>query len=314
MMIVEPADRVEIVLTRPCPSCRVHAPIRTGCIHSGVRAEDCSFEDLQRRWYGFFRDKLFFTYCRCSNCGLLYAPVYFSREQLDRLYESMPANMAEVSHKALDRTQRGYFEHLRSRCTLSGEFLEIGPDVGTFAQYCVEAGNFAKAWMFEPNVDAHAEIARRLSKVPTRISTSLLDLSEIPDGVITVAAMIHVLDHLTDPVDFLKRLIPKLAPNATLMMVTHDERSTLAKLLGKRWPAYCLQHPHLFNPESMLTTLRRAGFRDSETVPSTNYFPINFLAKQALLAVGIDAGDRFSTLPKFELALKLGNIITIARV
>lgn len=299
-------------LHRTCPNCGGSDLSAPGEVHSDARAEDVSFEALQKRWYGFFKDKSFFTYCRCSSCGMLYSPTYFSDEQLNRLYASMPANMAEVAHQALDRTQRGYFEHLRARSALSGQFLEIGPDVGVFAQYCVNAGNFQKAWMFEPNVDAHDEMRRRLAGVETQISTSLLDLSAVPDGGITVAAMIHVLDHLTEPVAFLKQLLPKLAPKGKVLIVTHNERSLMARMLGKRWPAYCLQHPHLFNPDTIRTMLLNAGFKSVETARSTNYFPVPFLLKQAMLAAGIDAGDRFSGVPKLEVPLKLGNIITVA--
>lgn len=301
-------------LNRACPSCGADAPSTTGAVASTVRAEDRSFEDLQKLWYGFFKDKSFFTYCRCSSCGMLYSPTYLSEQQLDRLYASMPANMAEVAHQALDRTQRGYFEHLRSRCRMQGQFLEIGPDVGVFAEYCVQAGRFDKAWMFEPNLDAHAELRRRLSSVETQISTSLLDLSAVPDQSITVAAMIHVLDHLTDPVQFLKELLPKMSQTGTVLIVTHNERSVLARTLRKRWPAYCLQHPHLFNPSTIRSMLLGAGFKAVETERSTNFFPLSFLAKQALLAAGVDGGDRLSFLPKFELPLKLGNIITVAKL
>lgn len=312
MVTMEQLEPATGFLQRSCPNCGSDSPNLAQSVYADVRAERSSFETLQQRWYGFFKDKSFFTYSRCSSCGMLYSPTYFSEDQLNRLYASMPANMAEVAHKALDRTQRGYFEHLQSRCELSGQLLEIGPDVGVFAQYCVEAGNFEKAWMFEPNVDAHNELRQRLGSVPTEISTALFDFSAVPDRSITVAAMIHVLDHLIEPVAFLEAMLPKLAPGASLLIVTHDEGSMLARVLGKRWPAYCLQHPHLFNPASIRTMLLGAGFRTVETVRSTNYFPVRFLAKQALLAAGIDVGNLLSFLPKYEVPLKLGNIITLA--
>lgn len=299
-------------LHRACPTCGASKQQARSSVRSKVRAEDCSFENLQKRWYGFFKDKSFFTYVRCSSCGILYSPVYFSQMQLEELYASMPANMAEVAHQSLERTQRGYFEHLRARCVLSGQFMEIGPDIGTFARYCIDSGTFEKAWMFEPNVAAHAELHRNLAGVASDISTSLVDLSGVPDESVTVAAMIHVLDHLIEPRAFLRDLLPKLAPSASVLIVTHDERSALARLLGWRWPAYCLQHPHLFNPASIRHMLLDAGFRSVETQKSTNYFPAPFLLKQALLAAGVDAGARFRNLPNAQIPLKLGNIITIA--
>lgn len=242
---------------------------------------------------------------------MLYAPTYFTYEQLERLYASMPANMSEVSSDALSRTQFGYFRELRKVATLEGQFLEIGADIGLFVRNCVENGNFEHYWMFEPNADAHDALRRVLDGVAYDISTELLDLSNVPDGQVTVAAMIHVLDHILDPVEFLRGLKAKLRPGSILLIVTHDERSKLAKVLRNRWPAYCLQHPHLFNFDSMRTLLSAAGFDTVKIVPSTNYFPITFLMQHAFFALGI--GQRkLPALPKVQLPLRLGNFITFA--
>jgi hypothetical protein len=165
--------------------------------------------------------------------------------------------------------------------------------------------------MFEPNVDAHDALRKALDGTRLDISTELLDLSNVPDGQVTVAAMIHVLDHILDPIEFLRRLKTKLRPGATLLIVTHDERSTLAKVLHKRWPAYCLQHPHLFNSDSMRALLAAAGFDTVKIVKSTNYFPVTFLAKHAIFALGMGKPN-LPLLPRLQLPLRLGNFITFA--
>ena len=46
----------------------------------------------------------------------------------------------------------------------------------------------------------------------------------------------------------------KLKKGGFIYGVVHDEKSVMAKILGNRWPAYRLQHPHLFNP----TTINKA--------------------------------------------------------
>lgn len=242
---------------------------------------------------------------------MLYSPEYFSDGQLDILYGSMPANMAEVEPGSLERTQYGYFKALPKMRSGGGDLLEIGPDIGIFSEYCVQAGSFPRAWMFEPNVRAHDELRRRLSKTDVQISTSLTDLSRVPDGTVALAAMIHVLDHLVDPVPFLRELRTKMRADGIVILVTHNERSVLARLLGPRWPAYCLQHPHLFNPRSMRAMLAKGGFSLQKTVRSVNYFPLPFLAKQLLLAAKLNVPQ--PPLPGLELPLKLGNFITLAR-
>ena len=243
---------------------------------------------------------------------MLYSPQYFSEAQLARLYASMPPNMVEVSDAALERTQFGYFREFRKIARLEGQFLEIGPDVGMFAEACARFGRFTKYWMFEPNADAHAELRRRLADVDLYISTRLLDLSDVPDDSIDAAAMIHVLDHIADPVGFLSELRPKLKREATLLIVTHDESSLLARLTRRRFPAYCLQHPHLFNPRSMRALLAKAGYGVAYTKRSVNEFPVTFLITHAVFALGLGR----IKLPKLlwlRLPLRLGNFITLAK-
>ncbi len=297
---------------RTCPSCRANASASNAAVASAPPAEAQPFEDLQQQWYGFFKKSTFFTYNRCAACGMLYSPQYFTEPQLARLYASMPPNMVEVSDGALERTQLGYFRELQKFSKLEGEFLEIGPDVGMFAEACVRYGHFTKFWMFEPNVDAHAELRRRIGDNELYVSTHLLDLSDVPDNSIDAVAMIHVLDHILDPVGFLSELRPKLKRDATMLIVTHDESSLLARLLKSRFPAYCLQHPHLFNPKSMRSLLGQAGYGVAETKRSVNQFPVTFLIKHAVFALGLGKIN----LPKLlwlRLPLRLGNFITIAR-
>ena len=230
---------------RTCPSCTAAPSASQVAVASDPAAEAQPFEDLQQQWYGFFKKNSFFTYNRCSSCGMLYSPQYFTEPQLAQLYASMPPNMVEVSDGALERTQLGYFRELQRYSKLEGQFLEIGPDVGMFAEACVRFGHFTKFWMFEPNADAHAELRRRVGTADLYISTELLDLSDVPDGSIDAVAMIHVLDHILDPVGFLSELRPKLKREATLLIVTHDESSLLARVSRSRFPAYCLQRPSL---------------------------------------------------------------------
>ena len=297
-------------LRRSCPGCSQNVA-STGTVQSARHAESLSFEALQQQWYGFFKDKVFFSYNRCATCGLVYAPSYFTEPQLSELYASMPANMAEVEPGSLHATQRGYFDAIRDVLPSGGDFLEVGPDVGLFAEHCVSTGKFARAWMFEPNVRSHEEMRQRLSGVDVRISTSLTDLSQVPNGSISFAAMIHVLDHLIDPTGYLRDLLPKLRADAILLVVTHNERSLLARALGPRWPAYCLQHPQLFKPKSMREIMRASGFEVSKTIRSVNHFKLPYLIRHLLLAAKLDFIK--VPAPAIDVPLRLGNFITLAR-
>jgi SAM-dependent methyltransferase len=270
-----------------------------------------SIQDLHPYWETFAAEKVFFSYARCSDCDLLFAPSFFSNEQLSELYAAMPANMAVVTSDAIDATQRSYFDAIAETAQLSGDYLEIGPDVGHVARHAAREGDFDKFWLFEPNKGVHQALADSTGGRPHHISTDMTDLSAVPDRSVGVAVMVHVLDHLLDPVDLVQQIRAKLRPDGVLAIVTHNEASVLRRIMGHRWPPFCLQHPELYSPESITRLLRASGYNRVEVRRAKSYFPMSFMAQQAAGVVGLKL-DRVP-LPNAVLGLRLGNILTLAR-
>jgi hypothetical protein len=297
-------------LSRACPVCG-GKPAAQAAIHSEVMAESLGFDALVPYWNGFFKDKVFFSYEKCGGCGLLYAPTFFNGAQLERLYGQMPPNMEEVPLEALRRTQRGYFEALKSCSDLDGGFIEVGPDIGLFTENCVREGQYNEYWLFEPNRDVLPALSKIVENRKFHIIHDMFGFSHVPDHAASAAVMIHVLDHLLDPVATLRELRQKLKPGAKLLLVTHDESSLLRRFVGWRWPAFCLQHPQIYNPESMRALLEAAGFDVLQQSKTFNYFQVGLLLKHLLWAFGM----KVQSVPSFgrlTLGLKLGNMLTIA--
>lgn len=296
-------------LHRSCPACDTDSPAPE--VHSDPRAEALSPDDLRPYWSGLFKQKVFFSYHRCAACGLLFAPAYFTPEQLAALYVGMAPNMDVVPAASLEATQRGYWNTARRAAPPGGGFLEIGPDIGYIVRHAVADDRFDRYWLFEPNQAVHAQLAAAAGGKPHSISVEMEDLSIVPDGSVGLAVMVHVLDHLLDPRAMLERIRAKLKPGGVLVIVTHNEASLLRKIMSTRWPPFCLQHPELYNPASMTGLVRRAGYGTVEVRRSTNYFPVSFMIRQAGYTAGIDL--KRLPLPDTALGLKLGNMITLAR-
>lgn len=299
-------------LHRNCPCCG--SASRRGEVHCRNRAEDMTLDALRPYWAGFHTERRFFSYHRCGDCGLLFAPVFFTDVQLQELYSQLAPNMEEeAGGDAITATQRGYFdEAVRQGAPLSGSYIEIGPDVGHVTRIAAERGTFDSFWLFEPNSAVHGALAEATLGRPHTISTDMTDLSAVPDGSVGLAVMIHVLDHLLDPVSMLDQIRRKLRPGGALVAVTHNEKSALRHVMGVRWPPYCLQHPEIYNPRSIVHLLRRAGYDAVTVTRSKNYFPLDFIAKQAVWTFGIRL-ERVP-LPRFALGLRLGNMLTTARI
>ncbi len=306
--LIRPLNRPALA-DRACPLCGgTHA---TPEVSSRARAEHRSLAELQPYWFGIDKERHFFTYHRCADCGLLYNHAFFDDAQLGDLYAAMPPNMDQVSDEAIVATQHGYFEEIATRAPLEGDYLEIGPDVGHLVSAAVRTGRFDHYWLFEPNRAVHDRLCAATDGRPTTISTDMRDLSPVPDGSVGLAVMVHVLDHLIDPAPMLSEIRRKLRPGGVLAIVTHDEGSALRRVLGPRWPAFCLQHPELYNPATIRRLLEGAGYTPIEVTRSANHFPIDFLARQAAQAIGVRALGNLP-LPKRAVKLRLGNMLTFA--
>jgi len=296
-------------LRRDCPLCGASAAHAE--MHSAPRAESKTFEALRPFWSGLFREKVFFSYHRCADCGLLYNPVYFQEHQLASLYADMAPNMDLVSDDAIAATQEGYFHRAMAAGAEAGGYLEIGPDVGHIVGHAARSGRFDRFWLFEPNLAVHDALRVAAQGKPATVLADMTDLSPVPDHSVGLAVMVHVLDHILDPVAMLRQVLAKLRPGGTLMIVTHDEHSWLRKVTGVRWPPFCLQHPELYNPAIMRKLLGHCGYHDVEVERSRNVFPLDFLGKQAAWAVGLRV--KRMPLPSLPIGVRLGNILTLAK-
>lgn len=295
-------------LERACPCCGANDAKPE--MRSTPRGEDLDLAGLDAFWSGLDKQRVFFTYARCGGCGLLYCPRYFSNGQLAQLYANLAPNMDVVPSAAITATQLGYWRTVADAAG-PGDYLEVGPDIGHIVAPARASGRFGHFWLYEPNLAVHGPLAAATGGAPATIRATLDDFSEIPAGSVSLAVMIHVLDHIVDPLGTLRQIRATLKPGGQLLIVTHNERSLLRTIMGRTFPPFCLQHPELYNPASITTLLERAGFAGVDVRRSVNHFPVRFLAQQAGQAAGLKL-DRLP-LPNLTLGLKLGNILTIAR-
>lgn len=297
-------------LYRPCPICQQNTSYQIE-VSSKSRAEEKEYEALIPYWNGFFKEKIFFSYARCTNCDLLFTPIFFRIDQLEKLYAQMPPNMDLVPITALIRTQRGYFEELKKFGPFKNGYIEIGPDIGIFAENCSRECDFDEFWLCEPNSSVAGALANAIGTKKHIIIEDMFGFTQIPNRSAEAAVMIQVLDHLLDPVRTLSELKTKLLPNAKLLLVTHNEKSILRRVVGWKWPAFCLQHPQIYNPNSIQKLLKAAGYKVDSIKRTKNYFEFSFLLKHLLWAFGF----KIKSVPRilnFTVGLRLGNIITIA--
>jgi 2-polyprenyl-3-methyl-5-hydroxy-6-metoxy-1,4-benzoquinol methylase len=294
-----------------CPCCFAPLTRATPAVASDPPGESLPPERHGAFMSGYGARRVFFTYHRCAACGALYCPVFYTLEQLEKLYGCQVENMAEVPLAARQRTQDGYADLLMKHCRRGGSFLEIGADIGLFAARCAKLGSFEHMWLFEPNRNVHAELDARLGNQPHSVHVEMWPTDAVTPGSVSTAALIHVLDHLIDPAAFLGLLRDKLEDGGIALLVTHNIDSLLAHALGRRFPPFALQHPQLYSPSSITQLLSGAGFTIIEIRAVINHFPLMHLVHAGLSILGLP-----TPIPNVHgplIPVKLGNMAVLAR-
>jgi len=306
-------DPLSIYLKRPgCPSCYTSTNAAKLEVQSQPSAEKLPLDQQGQFLSGYTNHRVFFSYYRCPTCQLLYCPTYFTQDQLDNLYNSQSENMAEAPLSARDQTQKAYFKLLKQYPVPQGDYLEIGPDIGLFAKFFTNNDQINQLFLYEPNGEVHETLKKNVHQKKYSILTKNYSFSDLATNQLSIAVIIHALDHVLNPRQLLQELYQNLKPGGIIFIVTHDESSLLAKLLKKKWPPYTLQHPQLFSPATIQNILRVEGFQVLTTTKTANYFPLTHFIKGGLTALGLNKIP-LPDFKRFIIPIKLGNIATIAQ-
>lgn len=213
---------------------------------------------------------------------------------LNELYETMPPNMEEaVDENDQFRNQYNYACHvtdeLRNNCQIRLDqirLLEIGADRGLLAKaLCESAGHkLRKTVAIEPNQIVWKALISALDKSSQESKTySCLEEmhSDQPNtlGKFEIIAAVHVIDHTYDPTTTIQELMPHLSEHGIIYFVVHNPNSTVARILGAKWPAFCAQHPQLFTPLGMRRLAEKLGLRVIRQGRTWNRFSLAMLTE-----------------------------------
>jgi hypothetical protein len=298
-------------ITRDCPNCGHSRNNFLRKVESSRPLEKMNWDEAKKYFVGFRFKQPFFTYIECASCNLLYCPTYFNQSQLNELYGSMPDNLAGESEEIIGKTQRKYIDYLSSKCK-GLTLLEIGADIGLVTKEFIRRFDTHKVIAIEPNKDVHQRFKDNLKskdKIDAQIYT---DINEITTAIDTdVVIGIHVFDHLIEPNQYLKTLNELMRADGNILIIVHDEKSLLSKILQSKWPPFCPQHPHLFNSKTLSKILIDLGFSEIKSYKTTNWFSIGHVVKLMGTIFGIKL--ELSVLDRIQLPLKLGNMAVTAK-
>ncbi len=218
----------------------------------------------------------------CPGCDLLYAPHVPSSSFLADAYaeteydSDVEARYAAASYaESLGR----FLERLPDRDSA----LEIGAGNGSFLEHLRQMG-FANVTGIEPSRKAANAAAPEL-RPSIRIES--FDPTKLPRAHFSLVVANQTLEHVEDPYRLLAAIRALLKPGGAVMIVSHDYRHWLMRLLGARSPIIDIEHLQVFSRGSLARALARAGFAVPAVESFKNRYPLHYWVRLLPLPRGI---------------------------
>ena len=254
-----------------------------------------------------------FRVVECSSCGLIYSNPIIPAEVIEGFYRDTPFIGEAPLDDNMVRDYRGHLESILSLLPGRRNLLEIGCANGVFLKAALELG-FDDVRGVEPGQEA---VRQAPPEIRPRIVNSLFTADLFEPRSFDVICCFQILDHFLDPVALLRDVHTLLRDDGVVLLVNHNIRSWLPRLLGRRCPMYDIEHIYLWDPATMARVLDKTGFdlirvKNVATSYSLTHvlrmFPLPWPIKRPILDVleHHDVGN-------FRVRASAGNMLTVGR-
>lgn len=191
---------------------------------------------------------------RCERCGLVYSG---SGLETDTSFYDYYAKRTDLPEETLylplttDRL-RAVLDDLRKRAP-GARLLDVGCGEGQLLRAATRAGWDAKGLDLSPSAVA---ICQRFG-----LDAETIDFFDdaLPLAGYDAITMIEFLEHISDPVRFLRRAAALLAPGGVVYLTTPNFASFGRRVLGPGWPMLSPAHLLYLTPQTIRRVAGEAG-------------------------------------------------------
>jgi len=227
-----------------------------------------------------FFDKSGHPVYRCRECGLRFIHPQPDDSVLQEIYgadyflgEKNEESEIRVSNLK-GATASCYLDRLKEYAgSNAGRLLEIGCGGGDLLAEARSRG-------FEVNgVEISPSAATRANKLLGEESVLIgtIETVSLPEGSFDIIISADSIEHVRDPVRFLHRVWRLLKPAGVVFIVTPSLDSWSARLMGRHWMEYKIEHLYYFGKESMKRALRRTGFENISIEPNFKVLTLRYV-------------------------------------
>jgi SAM-dependent methyltransferase len=294
-----------MAVERSCPVCGTSsqdAPVFLAESIDPSRMSDYSFSS--RKVPEFMSHRL----VRCPACDLVYVPTPPAQDALAVAYHEAAYDSAKEAEDAA-RSYTVAIEPILRKLPHRRAALEIGTGTGVFLEQLTQAG-------FEQVVGVEPSVAAIRAAPPNRrawIREGIFVEEDFEPESFDLVCCFMTMEHVVEPGQFAASALRLLRPGGAFVIVTHDYRSLVNRVLGRRSPIIDIEHMQLFGRKSLLELYRRAGYADVSVRAFSNRYALEYWLRLAPLPAVAKraAGAIFQRtgLAQVKLGVNVGNSI-----
>jgi SAM-dependent methyltransferase len=257
-----------MTISRCCPVCSSPSTQATLFLAENIdAAKVSSFSFASRKEPEYMCHRM----VRCRLCDLVYADAPPQIAYLAEAYHSASYDSAEEANDAAQAYALAIEPALRCLKRRDAA-LEIGAGTGVFLEHLKLAG-FVRVVGVEPS---SAAIAAAQEESRAWIHEGMFNESDFQPESFDLICCFMTMEHVYDPRELSEAAIRLLRPGGMFVTVTHNYRSLVNRLLGKRSPIIDIEHLQIFSRRSIREMFVRAGFKGVTVHNFANRYSIRY--------------------------------------
>lgn len=219
---------------------------------------------------------------RCLDCGASYLYPRLTEEAMRAVYrepsyfEGGESGYADTSYVEQETSLRATFQcllrNLAKRGATGGDLLEVGCGYGYLLDEARALFQRRVGTEFSPQA---AELARK-----TGAEVFVGGVEQLPpEAQFDCVLATQVIEHVYDPLSFVRNLARHVKPGGHVVLATPDIRGALRKVMGRRWPSFKVpEHVIYFDFASLESLMRTVGMEKIKRMPYPHAFPLGLIA------------------------------------
>lgn len=237
--------------------------------------------DLTRTFRASGDDLLQDPLVRCRRCGLQYVNPRPCAGDIVTAYSAGddPTYVSQVA--ARERTFARAVAHIETLLPGRGRVLDIGTAAGAFLAAARKRG-----WEVDGCEPNRWTATWGSNHYGLGIRPGELFDHDFPSASFDVVTLWDVIEHTPDPSRVIHRVGALLKPGGLLIVNYPDIGSSIAQMLGRRWPFLSSVHLYYFTRETMRRFLEGQGFEIVEMRPHLQHLELDYLLTRGAAVSG----------------------------